>query len=69
MAAETLHLRCACGWETSGSEAEVTAAALEHGLRVHNMRASREDILAMATPAPGSASRVAPRAEQDSKPD
>lgn len=50
MDAKTLHLRCACGWEATGTEEEVTAAAEEHGLRVHNMRPTRDDILAMATP-------------------
>jgi hypothetical protein len=45
-----LHLRCACGWEATGNEAEVTAAAEEHGLRVHNMRPTRDEILAMAQP-------------------
>jgi predicted small metal-binding protein len=45
---DTLRVRCACGWETSGSEEEVIAATGDHGLRVHNMRATREEILAMA---------------------
>lgn len=42
-----MRLRCACGWETTGSEEEVVAAATEHGERVHNMRPTREDVLAM----------------------
>ena len=48
--ARIMHLRCACGWEATGNEAEVSAAAAEHGLRVHNMRPTRDDILAMAKP-------------------
>jgi hypothetical protein len=50
MADELIHVRCVCGWETAGSEDEVVAATEEHGERVHNMRASREEILAMAVP-------------------
>ena len=42
-----LHLRCACGWETTGSEDEVVAAATEHGERVHNMVPTRDEVLAM----------------------
>jgi predicted small metal-binding protein len=42
-----MRLRCACGWEASGSEDEVVAAATEHGERVHNMRPTREEVLAM----------------------
>jgi predicted small metal-binding protein len=43
-----LRVRCACGWETSGTEDEVVAATREHGRRVHNMESSREEVLAMA---------------------
>jgi predicted small metal-binding protein len=46
-----LIVRCACGWHTRGSEDEVVAAAAEHGKQVHNMTASRDQILAMAEPA------------------
>jgi predicted small metal-binding protein len=42
-----LTLRCACGWEAHGTEAELIVAATEHGRRVHNMTATREDVLAM----------------------
>ncbi len=45
-----LRVRCACGWETTGSERDVLAAAEEHGLRVHNMRATRDEIMATAVP-------------------
>lgn len=47
MTAEAMRLRCACGWETSGTEDEVVAAAIEHGDRVHNMRPTRAEVLAM----------------------
>lgn len=46
-----LTVRCACGWQTSGTEAEVVEATRKHGERVHNMTASRDQILAMAVPA------------------
>jgi predicted small metal-binding protein len=46
--AEVLTLRCACGWEVLGSEDEVVDATSEHGERLHNMTATREQILAMA---------------------
>jgi predicted small metal-binding protein len=49
-----LHLRCACGWEATGTEDEVVAAATEHGERVHNMRPTREEVLAMVPSDPAS---------------
>jgi predicted small metal-binding protein len=42
-----LRVRCACGWETSGTEDEVVAATREHGRRLHNMEPSRDEVLAM----------------------
>lgn len=56
--ADILTARCACGWETTGPENEVVAATIEHGRRLHNMEATREQVLA-------SAERVA---EQDQGP-
>jgi predicted small metal-binding protein len=44
----TLRIRCACGWEVAGPEDEVVDATREHGRRMHNMVASRDEILAMA---------------------
>jgi predicted small metal-binding protein len=38
--------QCACGWEVTGTEAEVVPAVMEHGERLHNMRATREQVLA-----------------------
>ena len=52
MASEPMRLRCACGWETFGTEDEVVAAATEHGERVHNMRPTRAEVLAMVVPQP-----------------
>lgn len=43
-----LRVGCACGWEVVGTEAVVVPAVLEHGERVHNMRGTREDVLANA---------------------
>jgi uncharacterized protein len=45
---DLLRTRCVCGWESTGSEDEVVAATLDHGLRVHNMPGTREDVLARA---------------------
>lgn len=53
-----LTVRCVCGWEVRGSEEEVVAATREHGEQLHNMTASREQILAMAV---GSAPDEPPR--------
>ena len=44
-----LRIRCVCGWEVRGPEDEVVPATQEHGLRVHNMTATRDEVLAMAT--------------------
>jgi predicted small metal-binding protein/GNAT superfamily N-acetyltransferase len=46
-----LRVGCACGWEIVGTEDEVVAAVLEHGERIHNMRGTREAVLANARPA------------------
>ena len=39
--------RCACGWEISGSEEEVVDATIDHGRRIHNMEATRVQVLAV----------------------
>lgn len=49
---EPMRLRCACGWETSGGEAELVEAAIEHGRRIHNMTPTREEVLAMVITEP-----------------
>jgi predicted small metal-binding protein len=38
--------RCACGWEVRGSEDEVVEATIDHGRRIHNMEATRDEVLA-----------------------
>jgi predicted small metal-binding protein len=45
---ELLRTRCVCGWESTGGEDEVVAATLDHGLRVHNMAGTREQVLERA---------------------
>jgi predicted small metal-binding protein len=45
-----LTVRCVCGWESTGTEDEVVAATIDHGRRLHNMEASRDEVLAMAVP-------------------
>ncbi|MFL5685465.1 MAG: hypothetical protein ACJ77D_05370 [Chloroflexota bacterium] len=39
--------RCECGWEVAGSLDEVVDATIEHGRRIHNMEASRDQVLAV----------------------
>jgi hypothetical protein len=39
--------RCECGWEVSGPLDEVVDATIEHGRRIHNMEASRDQVLAV----------------------
>jgi predicted small metal-binding protein len=41
-------LCCACGWEVIGTEDEVVAATQEHAEKIHNMKATREEVLAQA---------------------
>jgi predicted small metal-binding protein len=43
-----IRTRCACGWERTGPIDEVVAATIEHGTRLHNMTATREQVLAAA---------------------
>ena len=38
--------RCACGWEITGTEDQVVDATIDHGRRIHNMEATREQVLA-----------------------
>jgi hypothetical protein len=54
---DLLRTRCVCGWESTGSEDDVVAATLDHGLRVHNMGGTREEVLVRAE-------RVAPPAPE-----
>lgn len=43
-----LHTGCVCGWEITGPEDEVVDAVIEHGRTIHNMVATREDVLKQA---------------------
>jgi hypothetical protein len=45
-----LKASCACGWEAIGTEAEVVAAAQQHGRDAHNMDASAKQILPTLVP-------------------
>lgn len=45
-----LVVTCACGWTTQGPVDTVVITTQEHGLQLHNMDATREDVLAMARP-------------------
>ena len=47
MDAGSLLVRCACGWETRGTEDEIVEATREHGRRVHNMLPSRAEVVTM----------------------
>jgi predicted small metal-binding protein len=38
--------RCVCGWEITGTEDQVVDATIDHGRRIHNMEATREQVLA-----------------------
>jgi hypothetical protein len=42
--------RCACGWQVKGSVDRVVSQTQEHARRVHNMHATREEVLAQAVP-------------------
>ncbi len=43
-----MRIRCACGWEAAGDEDTVVAATQDHGRKLHNMEASRDQVVAMA---------------------
>jgi predicted small metal-binding protein len=38
--------RCACGWEFRGTLDAVVDATIDHGERIHNMKATREQVVA-----------------------
>ena len=53
--------RCACGWEISGSLDTVVEATIDHGRRIHNMAATREQVVAaLIAPATEDAASEAP---------
>lgn len=43
-------VRCECGFEVRGSEDDVVAGIADHALNKHNMRTTREQVLARAQP-------------------
>ena len=43
-----MKVACACGWETIGEEDDVVAETKQHGVDIHNMEVTREQVLAMA---------------------
>ena len=45
-----LVVRCDCGFEARGSEAELIPAVQKHGKEAHNMQVTPEQVLAMARP-------------------
>jgi predicted small metal-binding protein len=49
--------RCACGWEVTGPLDDVVDATIDHGKRIHNMEATRDQVVAalMAGDAPDEA--------------
>jgi hypothetical protein len=44
--------RCVCGWESTGPTDEVVAATIDHGARIHNMVATRAEVLTALGRAP-----------------
>ena len=48
---QVLVVRCECGFEARGSEDELVPAMQRHGKDVHNMDATREQVLERAQPA------------------
>ena len=51
--------RCACGWEVSGALDDVVDATIDHGQRIHNMAATREQVLAVVLGEPADAPEAA----------
>jgi predicted small metal-binding protein len=45
-----MRVRCVCGWETEGDEDKVVATTQAHGRQLHNMEATREQVVAMTLP-------------------
>jgi predicted small metal-binding protein len=46
-----LVVRCDCSFEARGTEADLVPAMQKHAREVHNMEATREQVLARAQPA------------------
>jgi predicted small metal-binding protein len=48
----TISTSCACGWTTTGDVDSVVEATADHAFRIHNMPATREQILERAVRVP-----------------
>ena len=46
-----LVVKCECGFEARGQQAELVPKVQKHGREAHNMDATPEQVLAMARPA------------------
>jgi len=46
-----LIVRCECGFEARGEQAQLVPIVQKHGREAHNMEATPEQVLAMARPA------------------
>lgn len=46
-----LVVKCDCGFEMRGTEADLVPEVQKHGREAHNMSVTREQVLAMAAPA------------------
>jgi predicted small metal-binding protein len=46
-----LVVKCECGFEARGPQAELVPAVQKHGREAHNMEATPEQVLAIARPA------------------
>jgi hypothetical protein len=44
--------RCTCGWEVTGPLDDVVDATIDHGRRIHNMEATRAQVIAAVTGPP-----------------
>ncbi len=49
--ATELVVRCDCGFEARGTEQKLIPIVQKHGIDAHNMKVTREQVLAMARPA------------------
>ena len=43
-------VRCECGWETRGTDDQIIPVLQEHAAQSHNMKVTREQVLARAQP-------------------
>jgi predicted small metal-binding protein len=43
-------VRCECGWETQGTEEQIVPVLQQHAAESHNMKVTREQVIARAQP-------------------